>query len=248
MSKINCSKSNGTMFEQIGLALIAMAGKPYFANNGYIATSDEDISRWVENDYPAFTRYLKEEGQVNGFSRGWSVQGKIHLGEVRIDPDFFSMEKGRIFEFKYQESVGSMVEKLFKNILTYQAVEEPSFIVYHGKGFNDRFFNSVEHHRPFLKKPDITQFITILDFAKQELEIELNPNLKGKTVSITTDRHSSNLVRKKHPKLKDYTERVIYEVNSKKELYRFKTLQLLDDAKSDGFKDNNFFKNCVFTF
>lgn len=245
MNKINCSKSNGTMFEQIGLALIAIAGKPYFANNGYIATSDEDISRWVENDYTLFTRYLKEE-EISGFEKGWSVQGKIHLGEVRIDPDFFSMENGCIYEFKYQESAGSMIEKLFKNILTYQALNDPSFIVYHGKGFDDRFFNSVDNHRPFLRKPNLTQFITILEFAKNELNIDLD--LLGKTVSITTDKQASNLVRKSHQKLKGYTERVIYDVNSNKELYRFKTLQLLDDAKSDGFKADGFFKNCKFTF
>ncbi len=247
MSKMNSSKSNGTMFEQIGLALIAIAGKPYFANTGYIATNDEDIYRWVENDYKLFTHYLKEEGErSSGFKRGWGVQGKIHIGNIRIDPDFFCMEKGSIFEFKYQESSGSMVEKLFKNILTYQALTDPSFIVHHGKGFDDRFFTAVEELRPLLKNPELTQFITIHDYMEKELN--LNLDLKNKTVSIAIDKHASNIVRKKHPKLKDYTERVIYEKNSKKELYRFKTLQLLDDVKTDGFKDDNYFKNTVFTF
>lgn len=247
MSKINCSKSNGTMFEQIGLALIAIADQPYFANNGYIATSDDDIARWVENDYTLFTHYLKEDkDRAGGFIHGWGVQGKVHIGDIRIEPDFFSMEKGAIFEFKYQESSGSIVEKLFKNILTYQAFEEPSFIVYHGKGFNERFFKAVEQHRQLLKKPDITQFININEYAKNELG--LNINLEGKTVSIATDKHASSLMRKKHPKLKEYTERVLFDVHSKKELYRFKTLQVLEDAKLDGFKDDSFFKNCSFTF
>src|SRR5690606_16822455 len=97
MAKMNCSKSNGTVFEQMGLACIAISGQPYFANNGYIATSDDDIERWLENDYRLFTHYLGSDG----FKRGWGVQGKIHIRDLRIDPDFFDMKTGSIFEFKY---------------------------------------------------------------------------------------------------------------------------------------------------
>jgi len=242
MSKINCSKSNGTLFEQIGLAFIAAAGQPYFANNGYIATSDEDIARWVDNDYLFFTRYLHENSA--GFQRGWGVQGKIHIGNIRIDPDFFDMETGSIFEFKYQESCGSMIEKLFKNIMTYQAITEPSFIVHHGVGFNERFFRSVDDHRAFLKNPDITQFISFNKFVQEK--IGLNIDLTDTHLSIAIDKVKTAAVRRQHVKLKGYVERVVYDTKTNREITRFKTLQLLEDAKSDGFKNEIFFKNLSF--
>lgn len=243
MSKINCSKTNGTVFEQFGLAFIAAAGQPYFANNGYIATSDEDIQRWLDNDYLFFTHYL--HGGNNGFQRGWGVQGKIHIKNIRIDPDFFDMETGSIYEFKYQESSGSMIEKLYKNFLTYQAITEPSFIVHHGVGFNERFFDCINDHRELLKRPDATQFITFNQFVQEKLG--LNIDLEGARLSIAIDKAASSIVRKKHAKLKGYTERVIFDANSNKEIARFKTLQLLEDASSDGFKNESFFKKCNFS-
>lgn len=240
MSKINSSKSNGTLFEQIGLAFIAAAGQPYFANNGYIATSDADIARWVENDYDLFTKYLKPDG----FYRGWGVQGKIHIGNIRIDPDFFDMATGSIYEFKYQESSGSMVEKLYKNFLTYQALKDPSFIVHHGVGFSERFFACLNEHRQFMKHPDLTQFITFNQFIQEKLG--LNIDVSNSHMSIATDKTATAAVRRKHVKLKDYVERVVYDTKSNKEIARFKTLQLLEDASNDGFKDDNFFKKCSF--
>lgn len=241
MSKINCSKTNGTVFEQFGLAFIAAAGQPYFANNGYIATSDDDIERWLENDYFFFTHYLHAKG---GFQRGWGVQGKIHIKNIRIDPDFFDMETGSIYEFKYQGSSGSMIEKLYKNFLTYQAIREPSFIVHHGEGFNDRFFDCINDHRELLKRPDATQFITFNEFVQNKLG--LNIDLDGARLSIATDKIASSAMRKKHAKLKGYTERVVFDADSNKEIARFKTLQLLEDASSDGFKSEAFFKKCSF--
>lgn len=241
MSKINCSKSNGTLFEQIGLAFIAASGQPYYANNGYIATSDDDIARWVENDYLLFTRYLGSEG----FKHGWGVQGKIHIGNIRIDPDFFDMSTGSIYEFKYQESSGSMIEKLFKNVLTYQAITEPSFIVHHGVGFNDRFFNSIDDHRKFLKNPDITQFLDFNQFVQEKLG--MNIDLRNRNISVAVDKTKTNAVRRSHPKLKEFTERVVFDTDTNKEITRFKTLQLLDDARSDGFKNEQFFKKCSFS-
>lgn len=240
MSKINSSKSNGTVFEQIGLAIIAAAGQPYFVNNGYVATSDDDISRWVDNDYLYFTRFLGTEG----FLRGWGVQGKIHIGDIRIDPDFFDMNTGSIFEFKYQESKGSMIEKLYKNILTYQALKEPSFIVHHGVGFDDRFFKTLEALREHLKYPELTQFLTFNDFIQNQ--IGLNVDLEDAVISMAIDKEKSREVQKKHPKLKGYTERVVFDVRTKRELFRFKTLQLLEDARSDGFKSESFFKSTSF--
>lgn len=240
MSKINSSKSNGTLFEQIGLAIIAAAGQPYFVNNGYVVTNDEDISRWVDNEYLYFTRYLHPDG----FKRGWGVQGKIHIGNIRIDPDFFDMETGSIFEFKYQESKGSMIEKLYKNILTYQALKDPSFIVYHGVGFDDRFFNNLNALREHLKNPEITQFMNFNDFVNEK--IGLGIDLSNKVLSVAIDKEKSRAIRKTHKKLSGYTERVLFDVNSKKEILRFKTLQLLDDATSDGFKSESFFKSSSF--
>lgn len=242
MSKINCSKTNGTVFEQFGLAFIAAAGQPYFANNGYIATSDEDIQRWVDNDYLFFTRYLHENS--GGFQRGWGVQGKIHIKNIRIDPDFFDMETGSIYEFKYQESSGSMIEKLYKNFLTYQAIPEPSFIVHHGAGFNDRFFNCMNDHREYLKRPDATQFITFNQFVQEKLGLSID--LTDTRISISTDKVATNAMRKKSPKLSGYMERVIFDADTNKEITRFKTLQLLEDASSDGFKSESFFKKCSF--
>lgn len=237
MAKMNCSKSNGTVFEQMGLACIAISGQPYFANNGYIATSDDDIERWLENDYRLFTHYLG----ADGFKRGWGVQGKIHIRDLRIDPDFFDMKTGSIFEFKYQESEGSIVEKLYKNFMSYQALNEPSFIVYHGVGFNKRFFDGIEAHRRFLMKPDITQFISFENFVKEQIGLDID--IKAQKLSIAVDKKATNAMRKKHPKLKDYTERVLFNPDSNRIISRFKTLQLLDDAKSDGFKDDAFFKS-----
>lgn len=239
-NKINSSKSNGTLFEQIGLAFIAAAGEPYFANSGYIATSDEEIQRWVENEYTYFTHFLGKDR----FLKGWGVQGKIHIGDLRIDPDFFNMKHGRIFEFKYQESAGSMVEKLYKNLLTYQAIPDPSYIVYHGVGFDKRFFQGVDAHRQFLKNPDITQFISFNEFIQRE--IGLNIDITNRSLSIAVDKDATLAMRKKHSKLKEYTERVVFDTKTNEEIVRFKTLQLLEDAKSDGFKDNTFFKNVSF--
>jgi len=244
MADMNSSKSNGTMFEQIGLAFVAIAGEPYFANNGYIATSDEDIQRWVDNDYLFFTRYLHEFS--GGFQRGWGIQGKIHIDDLKIEPDFFSMKTGSVYEFKYQATAGSMIEKLYKNILTYQAFEDPSFIVHHGKGFDSRFFNSFEAHRKHLKNPDITQFISFKEFLLQNLNIE--QDFSAHRVSIAIDKEATKKVRKSHIKLKNYTERVLYDIDTKQVLKRFKTLQLLEDAKSDGFKQEDFFKKRNFDF
>lgn len=243
MSKVNCSKTNGTIFEQVGLAFIAAAGQPYFANNGYIATSDEDIQRWVDNDYFFFTRYLHSSG---GFQRGWGVQGKIHIKNIRIDPDFFDMVTGSIYEFKFQGSSGSMIEKLYKNFLTYQAIPEPSFIVHHGAGFNERFFDCMNDHREYLKRPDATQFITFNQFVQEK--IGLNLDLENVRIGIAIDKSASQATRKKHAKLKGYTERVIFDADSNKEITRFKTLQLLEDASSDGFKSEAFFKKNTFQF
>lgn len=243
-NKMNCSKSNGTMFEQIGLAFVAIAGQPYFANNGYIATSDEDIERWIENDYLFFTRYLHELN--GGFQRGWGIQGKIHIGDLKIEPDFYAMESGSVYEFKCQASSGSIIEKLYKNFLTYQALEDPSYIVYHGKGFDKRFFNSIDSHRSYLKNPDITQFISFKEFVSNNIGIL--DDFSAYRVSVATDKEATKETRKKHPKLKNYIERVLYDIDSKKVLKRFKTLQLLEDAKSDGFKDDGFFKKRNFDF
>lgn len=238
MSKINCSKANGTVFEQFGLAFIAAAGQPYFANNGYIATSDEDIQRWVDNDYLFFTRYLHEHS--SGMQRGWGVQSKIHIKNDRIDPDFFDMETGSVYEFKYQESNGSMIEKLYKNIVSYQALKDPSFIVHHGAGFNDRFFNCLKDNREYLKYPDLTQFITFNQFVQEKLR--LNIDISNTRLVIATDKSVTTATRKKHPKLSGYTERVVFNANTNKEIIRFKTLQLLEDASSDGFKTDAFLK------
>lgn len=243
MSKINCSKTNGTVFEQFGLAFIAAAGQPYFANNGYIATSDDDIQRWVDNDYLFFTRYLHENG--SGIKRGWGVQSKIHIKNIRIDPDFFDMETGSIFEFKFQETSGSMIEKLYKNFLTYQAIAEPSFIVHHGAGFNERFFDCINDHRELMKRPDATQFITFNQFVQEKLG--MNIDLENVRLAITTDKAATTATRKKSPKLSGYTERVLFNADTNKEITRFKTLQLLDDASSDGFKSESFFKSCSFS-
>lgn len=238
--KINCSKSNGTVFEQMGLAFIAAAGQPYFADTGYIATSDEEIERWVENDYEYFTHFLGRDR----FLRGWGVQGKIHIGDLRIDPDFFNMKHGRIFEFKYQESRGSIVEKLYKNLLTYQAIPDPSYIVYHGAGFDTQFFKGVEAHRDLLKFPERTQFISFQDFVREEVGLDID--LSGRCLSIAVDKQATAAKRRTHKKLRDYTERVVFDTNTNEEVVRFKTLQLLDDARSDGFKEVGFFKNCSF--
>ncbi len=242
MNNINSSKGNGTLFEQIALAIVAVAGQPYFVNSGYVATSDEDIDRWVNNDYLYFTRYLGSDG----FKRGWSVQGKIHIGDIRIDPDFFDMETGSLFEFKYQESKGSLVEKLYKNILTYQAINDPSFIVHHGKGFDDRFFKSLDSLRQYLKNPDITQFMTFNNFVQEKIGLDID--LTDRNLSIAIDREKSKEVRRKHKKLRTYTERVLFDTKTNSEIARFKTLQLLEDARSDGFKNEQFFKHASFAF
>jgi hypothetical protein len=236
-TKMNASKGNGTMFEQMGLAFIAASGQPYFADTGYIVTSDEDIARWVENDYVLFTHYFGNKSH----KYGWSVQGKIHIGDLLIEPDFFSMKTGSIYEFKSQETEGSIVEKLYKNLMSYQALDEPSYIVYNGNGFTKRFFDGVDAHRRFLLKPEITQFITFSQFVEEQMGMPIH--LAGQKISMAVDKKATMTMRKKHPKLKEYTERVIFNTETNKEITRFKTLQLLDDAKSDGVKSNDFFKS-----
>ena len=243
MADMNSSKSNGTMFEQIGLAFVAIAGQHYFANNGYIATSDEEIQLWLDNDYSLFTHFLKA---CKSYESGWGVQGKIHIEDLKIEPDFLSMVSGGVYEFKYQATAGSIIEKLYKNILTYQALDDPSFIVYHGKGFDSRFFNNFELHRRHLKFPERTQFISFKDFLSENLGIE--EDFSPYRVSVALDKEATKATRKKHPKLKQYTERVLYDIDTKKVLKRFKTLQLLEDAKSDGFKPEEFFKKRNFDF
>lgn len=241
--KCNASKHNGTLFEQIGLAMIASQGIPFFVDGGYVATSDEDITRWIENDYELFTHYLKPDG----FLRGFGVQGKIHVGNVRIDPDFMNMVDGAIYEFKYQAFSGSLTDKLYKNLLTYQSISNSSFIVYHGNGFNKKFFEDVEAHREYLKYPDKTQFINFKYFCKNIVGIKdydaIFHNVKN--ISIGKDNITNKKIRSSNPKLKNYTNRFIFDADTGKHLIDFKTIQLLEDSFGDGFKDD-YFKNKSF--
>lgn len=239
--KCNASKHNGTLFEQIGLAMIASQGNPFFVDGGYVATSDEDITRWVENDYDLFTQYLKPDG----FLKGFGVQGKIHVGNVRIDPDFMKMLDGAIYEFKYQAFSGSLTDKLYKNLLTYQSVSNPSFIVYHGKGFNKNFFDGVDAHRAYLKYPNKTQFLSFSEFCKNVVGIaDYDSIFHGvNNISIGKDNITSKKVRNSHSKLKNYTDRFIFDVETGKRLLEFKTIQLLEDSFGDGFRDDYFKKN-----